>query len=211
MNIDHEHGPLPPSPSLSTASSPCSNQVQFSAKTTLLAHGISSEKADELNSRYNRQQIPIMDDDLFFRILNKIAAATSPEKMESKLQYSIAQESARLQDDYFDAKFEIGIVGREIFQLESEKHHFTTGLRKHTIHAHKGLVAYCLPPLVKACRDNKSKRPPIRTSHKHNRRTTLETFEPAPSSTRDIPRRSDRISRSSPRRSKRLRVKKQVG
>lgn len=53
------------SPSLSTVSTPSSTQAPSLIKTILLGHGISDERADELNSRYNRRSILIMDDELF--------------------------------------------------------------------------------------------------------------------------------------------------
>jgi hypothetical protein len=62
-----------------------STQAPSSIKTILLGGGISSEKADELNERYNRRSIPIIDDELFFKNLSEIAAESAQEEVESKL------------------------------------------------------------------------------------------------------------------------------
>jgi hypothetical protein len=163
---------LPISPSLSATSTPDLTQAPTSIKSILIGHGISDNKADELNCLYNRRSIPVMDDGLFFQLLNEIATDIDPEQVESELQRRIDQQSTSLYNDYVAAKHEIGLTGLDFFQTESQQFRFTAGLRKHTIHGFEAFVASCLPPLIEACQKSKIKRRRRKyTSPKHNQRT----------------------------------------
>lgn len=196
---------LPISPSLSIASTLSSTQVPSSTKTILLDFGISIDKADELNHRYNRRSIPIMEDERFFQMLEQIATNNVLEEVESELQHVIEQKSARLSEDHSDAKFEIGMDGLAFFPSESQQFIFSSCLRKHTIHGFKEFVAYCLPLLIKACQKNKRKRQrPGGTSREHGQRVPSKASKPPSQMMGETPRRSARISRSIPRRSKRI-------
>jgi hypothetical protein len=118
----------PISPSLSATSTPSLTQAPTSIKSILLGRGISDDKADELKDRYNRRSIPIMDDGLFFQLLNQIAMDNDLEEVESKLQSYIDQKSSSLYDDYVTAKHEIGLAGLNLFPTESQQFRFTSGI-----------------------------------------------------------------------------------
>ena len=202
---------LPISPSLSIVSTLCSTQVPSSTKTILLDFGISIDKADELNHRYNRRSIPIMDDERFFQMLEQIATNNVPDEVESELQHVMEQKSARLSEDHSDAKFEIGMDGLAFFRSsESQQFIFSSCLRKHTIHGFEEFVAYCLPPLIEACQKNKRKRRrPTGTSREHGQRVPSKASKPPSQMMGESnPRRSARISRSIPRRSKHIKGQK---
>lgn len=197
----HRLRPLSPSPSsVSNSQGNCDTQVPSDIKDALLKRGISSERADDFNSRYNRRSIPIMNDEIFFDHLNEIATDNVPDEVETELEALMARESARLADDYFDAKFDIFLAGVNVFPSESQKFQFGTSLRQHSIHGFEGFVAYCLPHLIETCKNKRGRqrRPPKRPEH--NRRLKSE----ASKSSSQHPRRSSRFSLDSPRRSRRL-------
>jgi hypothetical protein len=163
---------LPISPSLSATSTPDFTQAPTSIKSILISHGISDNKADELNRLYNRRSIPVMDDGLFFQLLNEIATDIDPDQIESELQRRIDQQSTSLYNEYVAAKHEIGFSGLDIFQTASQQFRYTAGLRKHTIHGFEAFVACCLPPLIEACQKRKTKRRRRKnTSPKHDEST----------------------------------------
>jgi hypothetical protein len=162
---------LPISPSLSATSAPDFTQAPTSIKSILLSHGISDNKADELNYLYNRRSIPVMDDGLFFQLLNEIATDIDPDQVESELRRRIDQQSTSLYNEYVAAKHEIGFSGLDLFQTVSQQFQFTAGLRKHTIHGFEAFVASCLPPLIEACQKSEIKRRRRKnTSPKHYQR-----------------------------------------
>jgi hypothetical protein len=202
MNIDRERSQLPPSPSLSTASTTSSAQAPFTTKTLLLRRAIPSEKVDELISRYNRRNIPIMDDELFLQKLDRIANDHPADEVEPALQHLVAQECARLSDDFLEARSKIGMPGLELFSSDSNKFHFTTGLRKHTVHGYEGIVAYCIPSLIEECRKSKLKRKPrASTSRRNNGKSLSKAEKPSlRTSAAEIAPRSVRASPDPPRR-----------
>src|SRR5215469_18002299 len=99
MNIEQSELPLSPSLSATStststsASTPCSTQAPTSIKESLPGYGISLEDADKWNGEYNRESLPIMHEDLFWRLLEEIARDTDPADVESKLKSRMEQKS----------------------------------------------------------------------------------------------------------------------
>lgn len=214
MNIDCECSQLPPSPSLSTASTMSSAQAPFTTKTLLHRRAIPSETVEELISRYNRRNIPIMDDEVFLQKLDRIADDHAANEVESALQHLVAQECARISDDFLEARSKIGMLGLELFSSDSNKFHFTTGLRKHTVHGYEGIVAYCIPSLIEECRKSRLKRQPLaRTSRpRHGESISKAEKSPLRISAAETPPRMVRTSPSPPRRrSRRLNGQDPIG
>jgi hypothetical protein len=217
MNTDQsERQELPISPARSTASTASTldqsgdfTQLPFSYKDVLPKRGISDVKADELNLKYNRQSIPLMDDEIFFLNLGRIAAENAPEKVESELQRFIEQESARLHEDYCDAKYDVGSHGPRLLQSDALRFQFVTGIRKQTVHGYEALVAYCLYPLIQAAQKNQPKRrqraPSSRTLKQP---ATSKVKRPVEVAGGGGVRRSPRICRDNPRRSTRIKGQK---
>jgi hypothetical protein len=180
MSIKQSKLHQPPlSPSLSAPSTPDCTQAPTSIKSTLLSHGISDNKADELNNLYNRRSIPVMDDGLFFQLLNEIATDIDPDQVESELQRRIDQQSTSLHNEYVATKHEIGFSGLNLLQTASQQFRFTAGLRKHTIHGFEALVVSCLPPLIETCQKSNTKRRQRKnTNLKHSNRTQHRVSKP---------------------------------
>ncbi len=202
MSIEENKFCQPPlSPSLSARSTPDFTQAPTSIKSILISHGISDSKADELNSLYNRRSIPIMDDGLFFRLLDEIATDIDPDQVESELQRRIDQKSTSLYNEYVAAKHEIVFSGLDLFQTVSQQFLFTAGLRKHTIHGFEAFVASCLPPLIEACQKSKTKRRRRKnTSPNHYRNTAPRVSKPSPQTVEaNSCRRSPRIAKRTDR------------
>ena len=89
-----------------------------------------------------------MDDDLFFKHLDQIAATVDPEEVERELERFVGGESARIYDDCRVAKFEIGMANMDGLQMDSLHLRLIQSLRIHTAHGFESLVAYLLPPLI---------------------------------------------------------------
>ena len=219
MNIDQDdHHQLLLSPALSTASLALpSSQPHFTAKSLLLAHGISSERADELTARYNRQSIPIISDEKFFHKLNKIAIDKTSvlEDIETSFQAFLAQESARLSEDAETAKDKFFMSGLDLFQSESQSFLFATGLSEHTVHGFEAFVAYCLPLLIeRAGRKNDEsnhqrprRSPKFREGNRQHAKSAASKPSPQVTGERSA-RRSARLSDNPIRRSRRIRGQK---
>jgi hypothetical protein len=163
MNI--EQSELPMSPSLSpiststSASTPCSTQAPTLIKESLASYGISLEDADKWNGEYNRESLPLMHDDLFWKLLKEIARDTDPADVESKLKSRMEQNSVRSRADFDRARYEIMLSGPELFQDESQKLAFTLALNaQHTVRGFEDLIAHCVPQLVNWCQKRKSQR-----------------------------------------------------
>ena len=218
MNIDQDEHHQLLSPALSTASFTLpSSQPHFTAKSLLLANGISSERADELTTQYNRQSIPIMSDKRFFHKLNEIAIDRNSglEDIETSFQAFLAQESARLSEDAETAKDKFFMSGLDLFQSESQSFVFATSLSEHTVHGFEAFVAYCLPHLIEMAsrkNDEPNRRRPHRSPkvrERNRRRAKSAASKPSPQVTGErIPRRSARLSGNPIRRSRRIRGQK---
>ncbi|KAH8797830.1 hypothetical protein F5884DRAFT_758928 [Xylogone sp. PMI_703] len=165
MNIEQSEHPMSPSStstststSSTSASTPCSTQAPTSIKESLPSYGISLEDADKWNGEYNRESLPLMHEDLFWKLLKEIARNTDPADVESKLKSCMEQNSVHSRREFDKARYEIMLSGPELFQDESQKLDFTLALNaQHTVRGFEDFIAHCVPQLVKGCQQRKLK------------------------------------------------------
>jgi hypothetical protein len=164
MNI--KQSKLPMSPSLSatsiststSASTPYSTQAPTSVKESLPSYGISLKDADKWNAKYNRESLPLMHEDLFWKLLKDITQDTNPADVESELKSRTGQKSARSRADFDKVRYEIMLSGAELFQNESQKLAFTSALNaQHTVCSFEDFIAHCVPQLIDGYQKRKSK------------------------------------------------------
>ena len=158
--MDEHHGHpngFPISPSSSAAPTPGSTQLPTSFKSNLLNLTISSEEIERLLNKYNRQTIPIMEDEKICEWLCE-DVATSGLVDESKLDLRIRKESSSMEQDCVSAKISISFAGLDFFHTDEQRHNLIAGLQGLTMHGY-GRLLDCLSFLVEqtAWRKNNSK------------------------------------------------------
>jgi hypothetical protein len=178
----------PLSPSLSTASSspstPGPTQAPTSNEERLLRRGISRARAGIWRDEYNRASVPLIHDHLFDDLLIEIASHTDPAdaEFESRLKEHMEQKSAASRTGYTKAAYDIMMLAPEIFPNNTQMLAFISALDdQYTVHSHEALVQFCLPELIKArqnprsknrqrnnTRLNKTERPPSRNVTKNS-------------------------------------------
>lgn len=176
-------------------------QYPTSIRDNLYERGID---ATELNLKYNRLTVPIMDDEQFYEILLDIAGRREHDKsdMESDLKRKLQELTNPLLDDYNAAKFELGMMGVDCIE---PSHTFAAFLRQNTVNGRQRFIADCLPSIIEVCGNDKRRRQKrTHTGRCHHPETRISITPPqAP---RRVTRRSNRISRAQPRRSDRIRA-----
>jgi len=124
------------SPSSSTTSTPSSTQLPPSFKADLK---ISNEDIERLVDKYNRQAIPVMEDEEFCKQLGEFVA-TAGGVDEIKLAYWIFEKSSRIDSDCVDAKTNISFTGLDFFDTDEQRHNMIAGLQGPTIHGYGRLI-----------------------------------------------------------------------
>ena len=150
---------LPLSPSLSEAPTP-PGQTQApvpSIRQSLPSYGISIETAEKWKCEYNRQEVPVMRDEDFWKLVAEIAKDSNPADVLSKLKSSIDQKSTRFRHDFEDATYGILWSGDELFPTDDQKFAFIRSLSRYiTIHSTHAFMAYCLPYLIELGQKSKA-------------------------------------------------------
>lgn len=164
-------GPISPSPSPSPSIPPA---AYASAKDTLLHRGVSLQLIDDLNARYNRRTIPVMNDEQFFQLLSGVAIDSEPAAIESKIQTVMDEKNTSIHYSYVAAKYEIGLATLDLFQSVAQQFRYLSSLREHTIHNFEGFVADCLPTLIRSSlrKKTKSGQKSSKSERKSRRRST---------------------------------------
>jgi hypothetical protein len=149
---------VPPSPSLSEFSTaPDETQAPIpSIRESLPGYGISIETAEKWKCKYSRQEVRLMGDEDFWRLVAETAKESTTD-IQSRLQSSIEQKSTRLRHDFEDASYEVLLPGHRIFLTDDKKFAFTSSLCPDTmIHSVHAFMAYCLPHLIKLAQTSKA-------------------------------------------------------
>ncbi|CAM6031712.1 unnamed protein product, partial [Sphagnum compactum] len=126
---------LPLSPSLSEPpTAPDETQAPIpSIRESLPGYGISIETAEKWKCQYNRQEVRVMGDEDFWKLVAEIAKESNPADVQSRLKSSIDQKSTRLRHDFEDASYEVLLPGHRIFLTDDKKFAFTSSLSQDTI------------------------------------------------------------------------------
>ena len=172
------------SPSLSTTSTPCSTQAPTSIKDSLPSYGISIENAEKWNREYNHESLPRIHEDRFWGLLIEVAGDTNPAdvEFESKVGSVMEQRNARSRAKFEEQAYKIMLSGAKLFPDQSQKSDFLSALdEQHTIHSYEALIANCLPVLVSALQQRKTKHGQ-RGSTGHTRKKSVPQRVPMSSS-----------------------------
>ena len=201
---------FPISPSSSAAPTPGSTQLPTSFKKDLLNLNVSSAEIERLISQYNRQAIPIMEDEIFCKQLCQVAAAGGHVD-ESELDGWIRKKSSCIDRECVSARINIALAGLDFFHTDEQRHNLIAGLQGPTIHGY-GRLMDCVSFLVE-----QTARPKNNTKH---RKRPHVGYEPNHDQLQRPPRpaltmvngfrRSTRISRQCQRRSARIKKQRQT-
>ena len=140
-------------PSSDLPSSPLSSTVTICSATqrpsSPFATSIPHEEIVRLTTKYNRQLMPMMDDEKFRAKIHELTQRPT-DRLESDLSNWMRVEGDRLLRDSMAAKISMSIDGLDCFVTDEPKHHFIAGLKYHdTVHGLQSLLAYVLPSLVR--------------------------------------------------------------
>ena len=194
------------SPSSSASQTPDPTQLPTSFKSDLLNLTISIEEIERLRDKYNRQIIPIMEDETFYKWPHE-DIATSGLVDESKLDLRIRKESSRIEQDCLSAKISVSLADMNFFHTDEQRHNLIAGLQGPTIHGY-GHLLDCVSFLIEqtALRKNNSKH--RRRARADCERILYKSQRPSRSALHTVEvtgvRRSKRISHKPQRRSARV-------
>jgi hypothetical protein len=149
---------LPPSPSVSEApTTPDETQAPIpSTRDSLSSYGISIETAEQWKCRYNRQEVRVMDDEDFWKLVAQ-SAKECPADIESRLKSSIDEKSTCLRRDFEDVSPEVLLSGHQMSLTSVEKFAFASSLSQEIIiHRNTAFMTYCLPHLIKLAQTSKA-------------------------------------------------------
>lgn len=112
---------------------------------------VSLETVEKWKGRYNRQHIPVMNDDAFYQLVADIAQdAGDSAEIERAIKSSVIRKGIHLQEQVDTIRYDIFLPGAELFPTNIQKVGFLSILRDClTVHDVQFFVAKCLPDLVK--------------------------------------------------------------
>ncbi|RDL33192.1 uncharacterized protein BP5553_08631 [Venustampulla echinocandica] len=201
----------PPSLSILEPASSTTLQPRTQAPTTpiedkLPRHGISKDRAEAWNRKYNYESLPRMHEDFFYGLLIEVAGEINPadeefeSKVESKVGSIMEEKSTQSREKFDDTAYEIIGTGFKLFQdKELSKSWYHSFLDPHSIHSLETFFANCLPVLINKLRELRE-----RKSKGRKRGSTGNTWKRSPKVQKPIPesdggtgtRRSSRIKKS---------------
>ena len=209
---------VPLSPALSECSTaPDETQAPNpSIRESLPGYGISIETAEEWKYQYNRQEVRVMGDEDFWKLVAEIAKKSDLADIQSRLKSSIDQKSTRLRRDVEDASYEVLLPGHRLFLTDDKKFAFTSSLCPDTmIHSVHAFMAYCLPHLIKLAHTSKARLPKQKKASPGQKRKPIaqeqnnKSLGQNQSPSQKVSKRSSGTKRDGTRRS--LRIAKQQG
>lgn len=166
--------------SLSSAvSSYGSTEFAPSSKAHLIELGVPSEEIERLVDQYNRQTVPVVEDEKFFRKLRSIAA--SGQDFDTGIQGWLSSELGSLESDCVDAKIKMGNENLDFIPSADLKWHFVAGLRfHHTIQSHQRFLAYAAPFLLNKIKElmKKLQRDPLRRRRRAQKNSSSANATP---------------------------------
>jgi hypothetical protein len=146
--MNFEQSGLPISPSVSTASSLNLTQCPLSARDTLLSRGISDPELDLLQQQCNLRSVPLMENDQFFKIIQKCLDDKPRGELEAQLRLSVNEEINRVHEAYMNVKHDFATLVYELLQTADEKFQLTKGFRDNTIYGFE-LLLTCIFPVLR--------------------------------------------------------------
>ena len=190
MDEHRQYDHYPISPLSSAVSNPNSTQLPTSFKLDLLELR-SSEEIKGWLDKYNRRNIPIMEDELVCEWLLKDITTTGLVN-ERELISRMNLESSRTEKDSNSAKTFIALAGQDLLDTDEQRHNMIEGLHGPTVYSYGRLLG-CMASLVEqvARRNNNPK------SRRRPRSDCERTFkQPQRPSRPSRPSRSSRPSQS---------------